>query len=417
MERIVLEGGVPLKGAIQISGAKNAVLPIIAASLLADGDFTIYDTPWLADVENMCEILASLGVQTEFCDGTLHINTKNLNGVEPTQESVRKMRASFLTMGPLLTRFGKVKMCLPGGCAIGARPIDLHLKGFEALGAQITIGEGHITAEADHLIGSKIYLDFPSVGATENIMMAAVLAEGNTNIENAAAEPEIVDLANFLNAMGAKIKGAGTKIIRIQGVNSLQAITHTVIPDRVEAGSFLVAAAATGGDLLLLNVIEQHLQSIIAKLKEAGIAVEEEYDGLRIRSDGGRLQPLDIKTLPYPGFATDMQPQFMALMTRAKGTSVVAETVFENRFMHVAELQKMGADIRIEGNVARIQGIESLTGADVTATDLRAGAALVIAGLMAKGCTRINEVYHIDRGYEKFCAKLEKVGARIKRIG
>ena len=416
MERIVLEGGVPLKGVIHVSGAKNAVLPIIAASLLAGGDFTIYDTPWLADVENMCGIMSSLGGKTEYNKGVLHINTDYLCSVEPAPENVRRMRASFFAMGPLLTRFGRVKMCLPGGCAIGARPIDLHLKGFEALGAQVSIGDGCITAEAGHLHGARVYLDFPSVGATENIMMAAVLAEGNTTIENAAAEPEIVDLANFLNAMGARIKGAGTKLIRIQGVTSLQAIKHTVIPDRVEAGSFMVATAGAGGDVLLLNVIEQHLQSIIAKLKETGVRVEEEYDGLRVQSDGSRLSPLDIKTLPYPGFATDMQPQFMALMSMAKGTSIVAETVFENRFMHVPELVKMGADIHIQGNTARIQGVESLIGTDVDATDLRAGAALVIAGLMAKGCTRINEVYHIDRGYEKFCHKLEKVGAKIKRI-
>jgi len=415
LEKIVIEGGIPLTGTVAISGAKNAVLPVIAASLLADGPCKLHDIPFLADVQVICEVLGYLGAKTEFYQGTLSIDPSALVHTEAPYEFMRRMRASFLIMGPLLTKMGRTRMSLPGGCAIGSRPIDLHLKGFEALGAKITIGHGFIDAEAAKLLGNRVYLDFPSVGATENIMMAATMAEGTSIIENAAEEPEIVDLANFLNAMGAKIKGAGTKVIRIDGVAKLHGVEHTVIPDRVEAGSFMVAAAATGGNVLVSNVIEDHLKSVVAKLKEAGVKVIEESEGLRVIGPD-QVVPVDIKTLPYPGFPTDMQAQFMALVARARGTSVITETVFENRFMHVDELKRMSANIRIEGHSAVVKGVPRLTGADVKATDLRAGAALVIAGLSAQGATSIGCVHHLDRGYEDLVNKLQGLGARIKRV-
>ncbi len=415
MKKIVIEGGAPIRGEIHVSGAKNAVLPLIAATLLTDGVCAIDECPWLSDVDTMCQMLSCLGAKTEFWDNRLSIDTSGLNSVEAPGELVRKMRASFLVMGPLLARFGKVRMALPGGCAIGDRPIDLHLKGFEAMGARISIGHGYIEAEAPKLTGARIYLDFPSVGATENLMMAASLAEGSTVIDNAAQEPEIVDLSNMLSAMGANIKGAGTSIIRINGVSSLQPAMHTVIPDRVEAGSFMVLAAATGGELIISNVIAEHLKSVIAKLQEAGVVVEIGYDGVHVIGNDD-IHPLDIKTLPYPGFPTDMQAQFMPLLARAKGVSVVTETVFENRFMHVAELQKMQADIKIDGHSAVINGVSHLHGAEVSATDLRAGAAMIIAGCAASGMTVIDHIDHIQRGYENICDKLAAVGARIKTI-
>lgn len=414
MARIVIEGGIPLRGTVNISGAKNAVLPVIAGTLLAEGNCRLNDIPNLADVYNICEVLNYLGVKTELSDHRLTVEASGISEFEAPYECVRRMRASFLILGPLLARMGRAKISLPGGCAIGSRPIDLHLKGFEALGADITIGHGYIEARAKKLIGDRIYLDFPSVGATENIMMAATLAEGTTIIENSAEEPEIVDLANFLNAMGAKVKGAGTKVVRIDGVKGLNGAQHTVIPDRVEAGSFMVAAAATGGNVLVNNVIEDHLKSVVAKLKESGVEVIEEAEGLRVIGPK-ELIPVDIKTLPYPGFPTDMQSQFMALMSKSKGTSVITETVFENRFMHVAELNRMSANIKIEGHSAVVKGVSRLTGADVKATDLRAGAALVIAGLMAEGKTTIGCIHHLDRGYEDLIGKFQNLGARIIR--
>lgn len=415
MEKIVVEGGVPLSGTVTISGAKNAVLPIIAASLLAEGTCELHDIPNLADVNTICEVLGYLGVKTKFNNNILQVDSSEITTTEAPYECMRRMRASFLVMGPLLARKGRAKMSLPGGCAIGSRPIDLHLKGFEALGASITIGHGFIEAEAKKLVGNRVYLDFPSVGATENIMMAAALAEGTTIIENAAEEPEIVDLANLLNAMGAKIKGAGTKIIRADGVKQLHGTVHTVIPDRVEAGSFMVAAAATRGNVLLCNVIEDHLKSVVAKLKEAGVQVLEEGEGLRVVGPEV-IHPADIKTLPYPGFPTDMQAQFMALMAISRGTCVVNETVFENRFMHVNELKRMSANIRIEGYSAIVRGVPKLSGAEVKATDLRAGAALVIAALAADGVTSIGSIEHVDRGYENLVGKLQKLGAKIQRV-
>ncbi len=412
MKKILIEGGNRLFGEVHISGAKNSVLPLIAATLLTDGVSIIDDCPYLSDVRTMCLVLEHLGAKTHFDNGELILDTSNLDAVEPPGELVRKMRASFLIMGPLLARTGKAQMSLPGGCAIGARPIDLHLKGFEALGAEINIGHGFIETHAEKLKGARIYLDFPSVGATENIMMAASLAEGTTIIDNAAHEPEIIDLANMLGVMGANIKGAGTNTIRIEGVSSLKPARHTVIPDRIEAGSFLCMAAATGGELILNNVLPEHLQPLTAKLSEIGATIETGFDSIHILGPE-EISPVDIKTLPYPGFPTDMQAQMMALLTVCKGTSIVTETVFENRFMHAAELRKMGADIRIKGSSSVINGVSHLEAASVESTDLRAGAAMVIAAQMAKGISEISGLHHIERGYEGFVEKLEKIGTRI----
>lgn len=411
----MVEKSPPLRGNVRISGAKNAALPILAASLLGTEDIILEDVPKLKDVEIMCEVLTSLGSKVDYLgEGVIRINSAGINNYETSYELMSKMRASFLVMGPLLTRMGKTKNSMPGGCAIGTRPIDLHLKGFKALGATIDIDHGNIGAYTEKLVGDKIYLDFPSVGATENIMMAATMAEGETIIDNAAMEPEIVDLSNFLNKLGADIKGAGTSTIRIKGVKKLGGARHSIIPDRIEAGTFMVAAAITGGDVVIENVINSHVKPIIAKLKEAGCTVEEGVDSIRVIGNN-ELKAIDIKTLPYPGFPTDMQAQFMALMTILKGTSVVIETVFENRFMHVDELKKMGADIKIDDRSAIINGVKQLKGAVVKASDLRAGAALVLAGLVAEGITEIENVYHIDRGYDGIEAKFTGLGAIIYR--
>lgn len=415
MKKILIEGGSRLLGEVHVSGAKNSVLPLIAATLLTDGVSIIDDSPWLSDVDIMCQVLAHLGGTTTFENHKLFIDTSAIFTNEPPGELVRKMRASFLIMGPLLARTGAVKMSLPGGCAIGARPIDLHLKGFEAMGASISIGHGLIEAKAPRLYGARIYLDFPSVGATENLIMAATLAEGQTIIDNAAHEPEIIDLSNMLNAMGANIKGAGTNTIRVEGVNGLAPAQHTVIPDRIEAASFLAMAAATGGELILNNVISEHLQPLTAKLLEIGVYLETGYDSIHILGNP-EIQAVDIKTLPYPGFPTDAQAQFMALLSVGKGVSVITETVFENRFMHASELAKMNADIVIEGNSAIVNGVSHLDGAVVQATDLRAGAAMIIAAQMARGITEIRGIQHIERGYEDLPGKLERIGTRIKVV-
>lgn len=411
----MVEKSPPLNGRVRISGAKNAALPILAASLLGTEDIILEDVPKLKDVKVICEVLESLGAKVENLeDGVIKINSANVNKYETQYELMSKMRASFLVMGPLLTRLGKTKNSLPGGCAIGTRPIDLHLKGFKALGATIDVDHGNISAYADKLVGDKIYLDFPSVGATENIMMAAVMAEGETIIDNAAMEPEIVDLSNFLNKLGADIKGAGTSTIRIKGVTKLGGARHTIIPDRIEAGTFMVAAAISGGDVIVENIITSHIKPVIAKLKEAGCEVMENGDSVRVIGTKD-LKAIDIKTMPYPGFPTDMQAQFMALMSICKGTSVCIETVFENRFMHVDELKRMGADIKIDGRSAIIQGVDNLTSAPVKASDLRAGAALVLAGLISEGTTEIDNIYHIDRGYDGIEDKFSKLGAKIYR--
>ncbi|MBC8589265.1 UDP-N-acetylglucosamine 1-carboxyvinyltransferase [Paratissierella segnis] len=415
MEKIMVEKSPKLKGRVKINGAKNAALPLLAASLLGTEDIILEDVPKLKDVEIMCEVLSSLGAKVEYLDrNVIKINSADIHKYETSYELMSKMRASFLVMGPLLTRLGKTKNSLPGGCAIGTRPIDLHLKGFRALGATIDVDHGNISAYADRLVGDRIYLDFPSVGATENIMMAAVMAEGETIIDNAAMEPEITDLSNFLNKLGADIRGAGTSTIRIKGVKKLGGARHLIIPDRIEAGTFMVAAAITGGDIIIENVISNHIKPIIAKLKEAGCRVYENGDSIRVIGTE-KLNAIDVKTLPYPGFPTDMQAQFMALMTLCEGTSVAVETVFENRFMHVDELKRMGADIKIDGRSAIIQGVKNLTGAPVKASDLRAGAALVLAGLVAEGVTEIDNIYHIDRGYDGIEEKFANLGAKIWR--
>lgn len=416
MEKIIITGGRSLEGTVAVSGAKNAVLPIIAATLLAEDKSVLYEIPQLADVDTMCRLLEHLGANVSRQPGQeLLIDAANIASTDATHDHVRKMRASFLVMGPLLARFGRAKMSLPGGCAIGTRPIDLHLKGLAALGASIHIGHGLIEATTTGLTGAKVYLDFPSVGATENIMMAGALAEGLTIIENAAEEPEIVDLANLLNSMGAHVSGAGTNIIRIEGARHLKGASHAVIPDRIEAGTYMVLAAATGSNLLLENVIADHLKPVVAKLVEAGVEIQEEESGIRVKGNG-KVEAVDIKTLPYPGFPTDMQPQLMALLTMARGTSVITETVFENRFMCVDELKRMGAQIIIEGHTAVVKGVPQLSGAPVKATDLRAGAALVIAALMAEGQTEIGAVHHIDRGYDDIVGKLQSLGAAITRV-
>lgn len=413
--KIIVEKSPALRGSVKISGAKNSTLPIIASSLLSSEVCTLEDIPALDDVDVISEVLASLGVAiNRVSKNSLEINSSKILNIEAPYELMRKMRASFLVMGPLLTRMGKARVSLPGGCAIGTRPIDLHLKGFKALGANIEVGHGYVEASADRLIGDKIYLDFPSVGATENIMMAATMAKGETVIENAAMEPEIVDLANFLNKMGADIKGAGTNNIKIKGVTELGKVKHSVIPDRIEAGTYMVAAAITGGDVLIENVIPSHIKPIIAKLIEAGVKVEEGEDSIRVIAKNG-IKAVDVKTLPYPGFPTDMQSQFMALMSIAEGTSVMIETVFENRYMHVDELKRMGADIKIDGRSAIIQGTNKMMGAPVKATDLRAGAALILAGLVSEGATEISDIYHIDRGYTDIEQKLVNLGAKIYR--
>ncbi len=417
MDKIIVRGGKALAGNVKVSGAKNAVLPIIAASILAEeGTCVIHDVPALDDVYTICELLKSMGISLTYDQEVLTIQSSRLTSVEASYELVRKMRASFLVMGPLLAREGQARVSLPGGCAIGTRPIDQHLKGFEALGAKIEIGQGFIEASVDgRLKGAKIYLDIASVGATENIMMAATLAEGTTIIENAAEEPEIVDLANFLNSMGAKIRGAGTGSIRIEGVEKLHGCTHCVIPDRIEAGTFMVAAAITGGDVFVEGAICDHLKSVTAKLREMGVEVDEQENGIRVRRTGP-LKAVDLKTLPYPGFPTDMQSQMMALLLASEGTSIVTETVFENRFMHVEEFRRMSANIKIEGRSAIVEGGAKLTGGKVTATDLRAGAALILAGLIAEGETEVGGLHHIDRGYVNLTEKLRALGAQVERV-
>ena len=421
MAKYIVEQSGPLRGEVQISGAKNAVLPLMAAALLSEEECVIRDVPDLRDVSLMREILSSLGSQIEEIDeNVLSIHTRDILSTEADFELVNKMRASILVMGPLLARKGRAVIPMPGGCAIGARPIDLHLKGFEALGAQIFKNDeaGFVEAVAgpQGLIGETIYLDFPSVGATENIMMAAVLADGTTYIENAAEEPEIVDLANLLNKMGAKIKGAGTDTIKIEGVEGLGGAKHTVIPDRIEAATFMLAAAITRGAVHICNAVPDHLKPVIAKLRECGVRIEVGDDDLIVRGDLGPQYATDIKTLPYPGFPTDIQSPFMAYLTTVEGSSTVIETVFENRFMHVAQLGKMGAIIETAGNKANVRGNAKLRGCQVMATDLRAGAALVLAGLSAEGTTEISEIYHIERGYEKFIEKFNSLGAHITRV-
>lgn len=418
MERLIVKGGNRLVGTVKTSGAKNAVLPIIAASILGTSPSRLDEIPALEDVRTICAVLECLGIKVDASEPhTLKIDSREITSCEAPYELVRSMRASFLVMGPLLARKGYARISQPGGCAIGTRPIDLHLKGFEALGVKIEQGHGYIEASApEGMTGANIYLDFPSVGATENIMMAAAMANGTTVLENPAEEPEIVDLANYLNQMGARVRGTGTNVITIEGVPELHGVQHSVIPDRIEAGTYMIAAAMTGGDVIIENVLPEHQKPLIAKLREAGALVEEDIDRIHVVGSG-RLKAVDIKTLPYPGFPTDMQAQMMAMLSVAEGRSKITETVFENRFMHVVELNRMGANITTEGRSAVITGPAHLTGCTVRATDLRAGAAMILAGLVAEGATEICDIYHIDRGYEEIAAKLTRLGADIKRVG
>jgi UDP-N-acetylglucosamine 1-carboxyvinyltransferase len=412
--KFIVNGRRPLEGSVDVSGAKNAVLPVMAAAMLTSDEVVLEDAPDLLDVTTMCRVLEAMGGRTVRSGHTLRIRVPAVEDIEAPYDLITKMRASIVIMGPVLRRAGRVRIPPPGGCAIGSRPINWHLKGLEALGARISLDHGYLDARAERLRGARIYLDFPSVGATENIMMAAVCAEGTTVLENAAQEPEIVDLANFLNEMGGKIRGAGTNVVHIEGVRSLHGATHSIIPDRVEAGSFILMAAACGGDVLVRNVIPAHLHPLLAKLEEMGTPFCEKDDGIRVRGNG-LFRAVDVKTQVHPGFPTDLQAQMLALLTRARGTSVITETVFENRFMHVDELRRMGADISVAGRCATVRGRESLSAAQVTASDLRAGAALILAALTAEGPSEIRNIYHIDRGYEGIELKLRGLGADIRR--
>lgn len=415
MDKIIIEGPNRLVGEVTISGSKNAALPILSAALLTDDWNTFYNVPKLRDIATMKALLLHIGAEIQEDGNTLKIRTKNIKSLEAPYELVKTMRASSLVLGPLLTRFKRARVSLPGGCAIGARPLNLHLMALEKMGADIKIEGGYINTKADKLKGARIYFDISTVTGTENIMMAAALADGVTVLENAAQEPEVVELAEVLNKMGARIKGTGTDYITIEGVDSLKPITHTIMPDRIEAGTFMIAAGMTKGDVIIKNCPIQNLETLVMKLKETGVEIKAENGSVRVSGDS-HIGSVDIKTLPYPGFPTDMQAQMMAMMSISNGLSVITENVFENRFMHVSELKRMGADIKIEGRNAIIKGQPLLSGAPVMATDLRASASLVLAGLAAGGITEISRVYHLDRGYERIEEKLAGLGAKIKRV-
>ena len=420
MEKIIIQGGDNrLVGKVKIEGAKNAVLPLLAATVLAsEGQSVLKNVPVLSDVFTMNNVVRGLNTQVDFNqeENTVVVDATHPLSEEAPYKYVSKMRASIVVLGPVLARNGHAKVSMPGGCTIGSRPIDLHLKGLEAMGAQITQTAGYIEAKAERLEGAHIYMDFPSVGATQNIMMAATLAQGTTVIENAAREPEIVDLALFLNEMGAKVRGAGTETLTIVGVNQLRGAKHNVVQDRIEAGTFMVAAAMTSGDLLIEDAIWEHNRPLLSKMQEMGVEVTEEDEGIRIRSDFSKLRPVAVKTLPYPGFPTDMQAQFTALMAMAKGESTMIETVFENRFQHLEEMRRMGLHSDIMRDTARIWGGGSLQGAEVMSTDLRASATLILMGLIAEGETKVSKLVHLDRGYYKFHEKLAALGAKVKRV-
>jgi len=415
LDKIVITGGVPLKGEVKISGAKNAALPILVSSLLTSGENIYHNIPRLVDIQTICKLLRMLGVKVEGEPPDLVVQAKAISNCEAPYDLVKTMRASILVLGPLVARLGEARVSLPGGCAIGARPVNLHLSALKELGAEVTLRGGYVEARAKKLRGAEIYFDIPTVTGTENIMMAATLAEGVTVLKNAAREPEVVNLAEVLNKMGARIKGAGTEIISIEGVDSLSPVEAEVIPDRIEAGTFMIAAGITGGDVFLKGCEPGHLDALIAKLKATGMTIENRNSGLRVKG-GEKVRSVDIKTMPYPGFPTDLQAQMMALMTVSTGLSVITETIFENRFMHVSELLRMGADITIQGNNAIVKGVPKLIGARTMATDLRASASLVIAGLVAQGVTEVERVYHLDRGYENIEVKLSLLGANIRRV-
>ncbi|HJL14491.1 MAG TPA: UDP-N-acetylglucosamine 1-carboxyvinyltransferase [Sandaracinaceae bacterium LLY-WYZ-13_1] len=417
MDNLRIVGGTPLKGTVRISGAKNAALPILCASLLADGDSTFRNVPDLTDIRTMARLLRHLGLDAEVDPPVVRVTGRAVGEPDAPYDLVRKMRASVLVLGPLVARYGRARVSLPGGCAIGARPIDQHLKGLEAMGATIRLEHGyvHVEVPSGRLRGADIWLDVPTVTGTENLMSAAVLAKGRTTLMNAAREPEVEELARVLNKMGAQVEGAGTDTITIRGVETLQPVDHAIIADRIEAGTYMVAAAATGGDLFLEGITFDHLQAVGAKLREAGVHVEREGTGIRVAGEPP-FAPVDITTAPHPDFPTDMQAQLMMLMCLADGRSVITETIFENRFMHVSELNRMGASIEVQGRAATVEGPAKLQGASVMATDLRASASLVVAGLVAEGVTEVLRVYHIDRGYERIEEKLQGVGAQIERV-
>lgn len=415
-EKLIISGGKRLQGTVRIDGAKNSALSIMAATLLTKDVCILSNVPHLTDVDIMAKVISKLGVKVEWRgDNTLYIDSDDFNNYEAPYELVKMMRGSILVMGPLLARLKKAKISLPGGCAIGARPVDYHLKGFEALDAKVEVEKGYIEAKVIKLKGDDIYLDFPSLGATENIMMAACLAEGVTKIENAAKDPEVVELGRFLNKMGAKVKGFGTDLIEIEGVKKLHGVDYAIIPDRIEAGTYMIAAAITGGDVLIEKADPLLLKPLIVKLKKAGVQITLKKNLIKVLGPK-RIKAVDIKTLPFPGFPTDMQPQFMALSCIAKGTSVITETVFENRFVHTGDLIRMGADIKVEGHSTIIKGVKKLSAAPVMASDLRGGAALILAGLVAEGTTELSRIYHLDRGYVKLEEKLNSLGADIKRV-
>jgi UDP-N-acetylglucosamine 1-carboxyvinyltransferase len=415
VDKLIIRGGKRLRGEVAISGAKNAALPIMAASLLSSGYSTVQRVPCLRDIMTMGRLLAHLGAGFHYEDGKVIVNTKRIKLYEAPYDLVRTMRASILVLGPLLAKFGRAKVSLPGGCAIGARPINLHLMGLEKMGATVKLESGYVIAKAKKLKGASVYFDMPTVTGTENLMMAASLARGSTLLENAAREPEVADFARALISMGAQISGAGESIIEIQGVDELKPMNYAIIPDRIEAGTFMTIAGITGSDIILKECRVEDLDALIMKLRETGIVFENSEKGLRV-TGSEKLKSTNITTMPYPGFPTDMQAQFMALMSVAEGTSIIKETIFENRFMHVAELIRMGADIIVEGGIATVQGVSMLKGAPLMATDLRASASLIVAALAAKGETEIRRIYHLDRGYESMEEKLQKIGADIKRV-
>jgi UDP-N-acetylglucosamine 1-carboxyvinyltransferase len=415
MDKIEIEGGITLKGEVSISGAKNAALPVMAASILSAGESIIRNIPPLRDITTMGKLLANLGMGYHQEDDEVILLADNISEIEAPYDFVKTMRASVLVLCPLVARMGEGKVSLPGGCAIGARPVNLHLMGLEKMGAEIILTEGYIEAKAKRLKGATIYFDVPTVTGTENLMMAATLAEGVTVLENAACEPEVLDLANALISMGAVIEGAGTSIIKIRGVKNLRPLDYSIIPDRIETGTYLSAAAITGGDVKITSCLPEHSEALINKLREVGVKIDREEDSLTVKGPD-KIFSTDIKTMPYPGFPTDMQAQFMALMAVSEGTSLITENIFENRFMHVAEMRRMGADIKVEGSTATVTGVKRLKGAPVMATDLRASASLIIAGLAAEGTTIVDRVYHIDRGYERIEEKLKLLGAKIERV-
>jgi UDP-N-acetylglucosamine 1-carboxyvinyltransferase len=415
VDKLVIKGGRKLSGDVTVSGSKNASLPIFCATLLAAGRHEISNVPFLRDINTTIKVLESLGAVVEGNGNVVRIDTSSVNSVEATYELVKTMRASVLVLGPLLARFGRARVSLPGGCAIGARPIDQHLKGLKALGADIHLAHGYVEATAKRLKGARVNFDMPTVGGTEHLMMAASLAKGETILENAAREPEIVDLATMLNAMGARIEGAGTDTLRIDGVTELAPVSYRVMPDRIEAGTFMCAAAITGGDIRIHGMQLEHLDALVFKLQDAGVEISNKEGVVRVKGPR-KIRSINIKTRPYPGFPTDMQAQFMALMCVADGASVISENIFENRFMHVSELMRFGADITVEGNSATVKGVRKLSGAPVMATDLRASASLILAGLAADNTSEVSRIYHLDRGYESIEKKLAALGADIQRV-